>query len=155
MEAKSVQKYAIASPKKMREVVFLIKKMTPQVAIDRLPFTGKRAAEILRKVIMTAVANAKQLGANPEELIFKDIQINEGPRLKRFMAGARGRAKPYIKKMAHIRVVVETKPVVKALPEKVENQKTENKDNKEMKQEEPKKSVKSDKKEKEEKEAKK
>ncbi len=143
MEVKSVQKYAIGSPRKMREVVFLIKKMTPQVAIDRLPFTGKRAAEILKKVIMTAVANAKQQGANPDDLIFKEIQINEGPRLKRFMAGARGRAKPYIKKMAHIRVVLETKPVVKSLPEKVED-----KDNKDMKENEPKKSVNTENKEK-------
>jgi large subunit ribosomal protein L22 len=107
----------------MREVVYLIKNLTPVVAIDRLPFTGKKAAIVLRKVILTAVANAKQQGVNPDELIFKEIQINEGPRLKRFQAGARGRAKPYKKRMSHIRVVLTTKPVLKSLPVQPESKK--------------------------------
>lgn len=112
MEFKAVQKYVIGSPRKMREVVYLIKNQKPASAIERLPFTGKKAAEVLKKVIMTAIANAKQKGINPEDLIFKEIQINEGPRLKRFQAGARGRAKPYKKRMSHIRVVLITLPKV-------------------------------------------
>ncbi len=108
MEAKSIQKYIISSPQKLREVVYMIKKMKPTEAIEKLPFTHKRAAEPLAKVIKSAVANAKQKGAIESELVFKEIQINEGPRLKRFRAGSRGRAKPYRKEMSHIRVVVET-----------------------------------------------
>ena len=132
MEVRSIQKYSIGSPRKMREVVYLIKNLTPVVAIDRLPFTGKKAAIVLRKVILTAVANAKQQGVNPDELIFKEIQINEGPRLKRFQAGARGRAKPYKKRMSHIRVVLTTKPILKSLPVQTESRKTgqENVENK-------------------------
>lgn len=109
MEIKATQKYIIASPRKLREVTPLIKNLDPQDAVDRLPFVGKRAAEPLRKVILTAIANAKQKEINIKELVFKEIQINEGPRLKRFRAGARGRVKPYKRRMSHIRVVLTTR----------------------------------------------
>jgi large subunit ribosomal protein L22 len=109
MEAKAIQKYTLTSPQKLREVVYMIRKMSPIDAIERLPFTHKRAADSLSKVIKAAVANARQKGANDSELVFKEIEINEGPRLRRFRAGARGRAKPYKKRMSHIRVVLETK----------------------------------------------
>jgi large subunit ribosomal protein L22 len=113
MEAKSIQKYILTSPQKLREVVYMIKTLSPVNAVDRLPFTHKKAAEELGKVIKSAVANAKQMGAQESELVFKAIEINEGPRLKRFRAGSRGRAKPYARRMSHIRVVVETKPAPK------------------------------------------
>jgi len=103
----------LTSPQKLREVVYMIKNLSPVNAVDRLPFTHKKAAEELGKVIKSAVANAKQMGAQESELVFKAIEINEGPRLKRFRAGSRGRAKPYARRMSHIRVVVETKPLPK------------------------------------------
>lgn len=106
MEIKSVQKYIIASPQKIREVVPLIKGLSPAKAYEILPFTGKRTSDKLRKVIGTALANAKEKGAKEENLYFKEIQIGEGPRLKRWRAGARGMAKPYKRRMSHIRVVL-------------------------------------------------
>jgi large subunit ribosomal protein L22 len=109
MEAISTQRYVIGSPKKVREVVFLVKKLSPREAYEALPFSGKRAGEILRKVIGSAMANARQKGMKEEELIFKEIQVTEGPRLRRFRAGARGMAKPYKKRLSHIRVVLTTK----------------------------------------------
>ena len=113
MEFISTQKFVLTSPRKLREVVYMIKKLKPGEAVQKLPYAGKRAAEPLRKVVMTAIANAKQKDVSEENLIFKEIQIGEGPRLKRFRAGARGRAKPYKKRMSHIRVVLETKFEVK------------------------------------------
>ncbi|KKR30294.1 50S ribosomal protein L22 [Candidatus Woesebacteria bacterium RIFCSPHIGHO2_01_FULL_39_32] len=109
MEFKATQKFVLSSPKKLREVVALIKKLSPTGAVERLPFAGKRAAKPLEKVVKTAIANAKQKEVNVETLIFKEIQIGEGPRLKRFRAGARGRAKPYKRRMSHIRVVLTTR----------------------------------------------
>lgn len=106
MEFKSTQKYLIASPKKLREVVPLIYKLSPPRAYEVLPFIGKRAAECLRKVVGSALANARQKGVKEESLFFKEIQINEGPRLKRWRAGARGMAKPYVRKLSHIRVIL-------------------------------------------------
>jgi large subunit ribosomal protein L22 len=106
MEYQSTQKFVRVSPTKIRPVVFLIKKMNPVQAVKVLPFIGKSASEPLMKVIMTALANARQVGVADTDLVFKEIQIGEGPRLKRGRAGSRGRVKPYKKRMSHIRVVL-------------------------------------------------
>lgn len=87
----------------------MIDKLTPTKAYEVLPFISKRAAKTLRKVVGSVMANARQKGVKEENLYFKEIQINEGPRLKRFRAGARGMAKPYVKKLSHIRIVLGVK----------------------------------------------
>jgi len=51
----------------------MVSKLTPQDAVERLPFVGRRAADPLRKVIVTAIANAKQKGIDVESLTFKEI----------------------------------------------------------------------------------
>jgi large subunit ribosomal protein L22 len=107
----STQKFLRMSPKKIRVVVTAIKGMTPQMAVEVLPYVGKRAAEPLMKTIKSAIANANMQGAKAESLIFSEIQIGEGPRLKRGMAAPKGRYHPIMKKMAHIRVVLTTKEV--------------------------------------------
>lgn len=109
MEFKAVQKYVLISPKKLREISSLVKSLNPLDALEKVTFVKKSGTDTLKKVIQTAIANAKQKGINPKDLIFKEIQINEGPRLKRFRVGARGRIKPYKRRMSHIRVVLETK----------------------------------------------
>lgn len=106
----STQKFIRMSPKKIRVIVASIKKMTPEKAVEILPYINKRAAEPLQKTIKSAIANAKMQGAKSEDLIFKEIQIGEGPRLKRGMAAPRGRYHPILKRMSHIRVVLGTKP---------------------------------------------
>lgn len=106
MDIVSTQKFIKTSPRKLREVVPLAKGLTPQEALQRLPFARKKAVEPLVKAIKTAIANAKDRGLDVQSLEFKEIQIGEGPMLKRFRAGARGRAKPYKRKMSHIRVVL-------------------------------------------------
>jgi len=143
MEFVATQKYLITSPKKLREVVYMIKGLTPEDAVEKLPFTGRRASDLLRKVILTAIANAKQKDVNPSDLIFKEVQINEGPRLKRYRAGARGRAKPYKKRMSHIRVVlmVQEKPE-KTAPKKETMKDAEKVEPKEVKKAEVKKETK-------------
>lgn len=109
MQAISTQKYIRMSPRKLRLVASMIKSSRPTEAIELLPRVQKRAAEPILKVIKSAVANAKELGANPDDLTFKEIQIGEGQRLKRFRAVSKGRAHSIVKKMSHIRVIVETK----------------------------------------------
>lgn len=112
MEFKSVQKYVITSPKKLREVAVLLKKLKPEDAVNKLPFLQKRAAEPLLKVIKTAIAQAGQKGITSDKLIFKEVQINEGPRLKRGRPVSRGRWHPYKRRMSHIRVVLAEDPKV-------------------------------------------
>jgi len=106
MDIIATQKYLITSPKKLREVASVAKKLSPARALEILPFIGKRAAGPLSKVIKSAIANAKVKGEAEGDLVFKEIQISEGPRLKRWRAGAHGRAKPFKKRMSHIRVVL-------------------------------------------------
>jgi large subunit ribosomal protein L22 len=126
----SEQKFLLISPKKMRPVAKMTKKLSPVKALETLPFVGTKAADVLKKVVASAMANAKAKGASEDTLIFKEIQIGEGPRLKRGMAGAHGRWKPIKKRMSHIRVVLETKAEVTSKKEEPKE---------EIKAEEPKK----------------
>lgn len=115
MEFKSEQKFLLLSPRKIRPVVEVIKKMSPNKALDSLPFIKKRASEFLFKVIKSAVANASQRGVESTELVFKEIQIGEGPRLKRGQPVSRGRWHPIKKRMSHIKVILQTKKVAEVI----------------------------------------
>jgi large subunit ribosomal protein L22 len=126
MDYSSTQKFVRTSPTKLRPVVAMIKKMNPAEAVKVLPFVGKRSAEELIKVIKTALANAKVAEVDERDLSFKEIQIGEGPRLKRGRAGSRGRMKPYKRRMSHIKVVLTIKDAEKnQKPAKVEEVKAE------------------------------
>ncbi len=136
-EFKATQKYLIMSPRKLRLVVGLIKKMKPVEAIEKLPFASRRAAGELVKVIKSALANAKNQGVSETDLVFKEIQIGEGPRLKRGKAASRGRWHAFKHRMSHIRVILTTnkqslasdakKEEVKTKTEKVAVEKVEKK----------------------------
>lgn len=102
----SKQKFLLGSPRKMRLVVALIKKLKPTEAVLKLPFVKKRASADLLKVVKSAIANAKMQGANEQNLVFKEIQVGQGPRLKRGRAASRGRWHPYVKRMSHVSVVL-------------------------------------------------
>lgn len=110
MDIIATQKFLRLSPKKMRPIANIVKKLTAQEAIDVLPHIGKRAAEPLAKVIKTAMANAKERGADLSALIFKTIEIGQGPTLKRGQPVSRGRWHPIKKRTSHIRVVLTTEP---------------------------------------------
>jgi len=106
MQFISTQKFIRTSPRKMREVVKMIKDLHPQKAVDTLFHVNKRASLPLSKVIKSAIANAKQKGI--VEVKFKEIQVGEGPRLKRGRPVSRGRWHSIKKRMSHVRVVLET-----------------------------------------------
>jgi len=105
----ATQKYLLASPRKIRLVVALIKKMKPMEAIEKLPFVQKRSGADVSKVIKNAVASARIAGVSDSDLVIKEIQVGEGPRLKRGRAASRGRWHPLKKRMSHIRVVLAAK----------------------------------------------
>lgn len=123
MEIISTQKFILLSPRKIRPVVAMIKKMTPLRAVEILPYVSNKSAMPLAKTIKTAIANARVKGFSESDLTFKEIQIGEGPRLKRGNPVSRGQWHPIKKRMAHIRVVlqtIETKPIVEKVIEKKE-----------------------------------
>jgi large subunit ribosomal protein L22 len=108
MEFISTQKFIRMSPKKMRFVADVARKMKPGEAIEKLPFTGRQAAKPIINVIKTAIANAKIKGISEDGLIIKELMIGEGPRLKRGRPVSRGRWHPYKRRMSHVRVVLQT-----------------------------------------------
>ena len=102
--------------------------MTPFEALEKLPFIKKRASLFLIKVIKSAIANASQKGADTSKLVFKEIQIGEGPRLKRGQPVSRGRWHPIKKRMSHIKVILMTNSKSEILnPKQTKNVKSEKK----------------------------
>lgn len=94
------------SPRKLRLVADMAKKLHPSKAISVLNFTPQSAAKDFTKAIETALANAKQQGLSADVMYFKSVEINEGPKMRRFRAGSKGMALPYKRRMSHIKIVL-------------------------------------------------
>ncbi|OGE25362.1 hypothetical protein A3C26_00820 [Candidatus Daviesbacteria bacterium RIFCSPHIGHO2_02_FULL_39_12] len=106
MEVQTIQKYIHTSPRKLRLVADMVRKMGPAKALDVLRVTPKYAAKDLAKALETVLANARQSGLDVERIVFKKIEIDESMKMRRFRAGTRGRVKPYKRRMAHIKIVL-------------------------------------------------
>jgi large subunit ribosomal protein L22 len=109
MEAKAILRTSRISPQKARLVADQVRGLPVGRARDVLAFSTKKAAHIVKKVLLSAVANAENnLGADVDELKVSKIFVDEGPTLKRFMARAKGRGVRILKRTSHITVVVGT-----------------------------------------------
>lgn len=106
MDITTIQKYIHVSPRKLRLVADLIREMEPVKALAVLRATHKYAAGDLVKAMETVLANTRQAGLDIDKVNFKKLEINESMSSKRFRAGTRGRAKPYKKRMSHIKIVL-------------------------------------------------
>ena len=107
MEARATAKYIRVSPQKVRLVVDLIRGKKIGEAQKTLMFTRKYAASQVRKVLGSAIANAKQNASMDETILYvKEIFVDQGPSLKRWRARAQGRAASIKKRMSHITVVL-------------------------------------------------
>lgn len=106
MEIITIQKYINTSPRKLRLVADLVRKMKPMGALTVLEHTNKAAAEPMSKAIKTVMANAKQQGIDEGSLSFSKIEVNEGTGLRRMHAGSRGRANAYKKRTSSIKIVL-------------------------------------------------
>ena len=96
------------SPRKARLVVDLIRGEKVSKALDILQFNKRKTAPLLRKLLLSAVANAKnQSGVDIDELIVKKAWVDEGKKLKRFMPRAQGRATPIWKRNSSLNVVLD------------------------------------------------
>lgn len=103
------------SPEKMRLLVDQIKKAQPTYAVQILGLVNKSSSPVLKKVIASAIANAKNNhGIKEEDLFFKEILVGKGPMFKRFQPVSRGRAHNILKRTSHIKVVLGTKETSKA-----------------------------------------
>nr|WP_321464839.1 50S ribosomal protein L22 [uncultured Desulfobulbus sp.] len=108
METKAVAKYIRISPQKARLVADVIRGMKADTAVTTLRFMPKKAAQIIRKVLESAVANADQRDSvDVDSLYVKEITVDGGPMLKRFSPRAQGRATRILKRSSHITVIVD------------------------------------------------
>lgn len=97
------------APQKVRLVVDQIRGQKVDRAREILRYSRKRAAYYLDRVLLSALGNAdvKSEGqVSAEELVVAECYADEGPRLKRFLAGPMGRARPILRRMSHITVVL-------------------------------------------------
>src|SRR3954470_7714371 len=109
MESTAKLRYLRITPRKVRVVADLIRGKNVNQALAQLAYVEKRAALPLAKLLRSAVANADQAAKgqlDADALFVRELQVSQGPSLKRFMPRAMGRAFKVIKKTSHISIVV-------------------------------------------------
>lgn len=99
---KAILKNYRQSPRKVRLVAGLIKGKQVQKAELELKQLAKRAALPMEKLLASAIANAKQAGASTEDLIVKNVRVDKGLVMRRWMPRAFGRAAPLRKRSSHV-----------------------------------------------------
>lgn len=104
-------KFIRGSGKKIRQVVDLIRGMNAEKAYSYLKFVNKRPTYYVRKVLHSAIANAKVKGLDISDLIISKITAEDGPRWKRFRPAAFGRATEILKRTSHIKIELDFKKV--------------------------------------------
>ncbi|MFZ5897675.1 MAG: 50S ribosomal protein L22 [Bacillota bacterium] len=107
MEARAVAKYIRLSPRKVREVVDLVRGKKVDEALSILKFVPNRGAQAVAKVIKSAAANAENnLEMDRGDLRIVKAVVDQGPTLKRMQPRAYGRANIRRVRTSHITVVV-------------------------------------------------
>jgi large subunit ribosomal protein L22 len=108
MEARATARYVRVSPRKIRQLVDEVRGTDVGRALDMLDYASRPVAKTVSKLIRSAVANAVNMEGRVEvdDLYVKELTVGDGPRLKRWVPRARGRATPIIKRSSHITVVV-------------------------------------------------
>ena len=107
MEAKAVAKYVRMSPSKLKPVTDLVRGKDLTEALTILKFTPGKSAELVEKVVQSAKANAENnFDMDRGNLYVAEISANQGPTMKRYRAGAQGRASIILKRSSHISVTL-------------------------------------------------
>jgi large subunit ribosomal protein L22 len=98
------------SPRKVRLIADLVRGKQVEKAITEIEFLNKKASGAFTKLLNSAVANAEHnFNTKKSDLFVKEIRVDKGLVMKRFMPRAFGRAAPIRKKMSHITLVLGTK----------------------------------------------
>ena len=107
MQVTSKLRYARISPQKCRLVADVVRGQPVGRAISSLKFMPKKGADLVYKVLWSAIANAQEnKGLDVDDLKVARILIDEAPVLKRFAARAKGRGTRIVKRNSHITVAV-------------------------------------------------
>ena len=95
------------SPRKVRLIADSIRGKSVVRARTLLSFADKKSAPTVLKLLDSAVSNARSTGASAEGLFIKDIQVNQGITMKRFMPMSRGQAHRFRRRRATIILVLD------------------------------------------------
>jgi large subunit ribosomal protein L22 len=107
MEVAARLKGAQISAQKVRLVADQVRGRGVEDALDVLTFSNKKAAQIIKKILDSAIANAENNeGADVDELKISSIYVDEGTTMKRLRPRAKGRADRILKRSCHITVKV-------------------------------------------------
>jgi large subunit ribosomal protein L22 len=112
MEFRAQARFMRVSPQKARLVLELIKGKRAEDALNTLIFTKKRVAATVEKLLRSAIENANYLSSEKgvdvdvDSLYVKNAVANDGPRMKRIRPAPMGRAFRYVRRIAHIELVL-------------------------------------------------
>src|SRR5947199_6007997 len=112
MEFRAEARFMRVSPQKARLVLNLIKGQRVEAARNTLLFTKKRVAATVGKLLQSAIDNAnflsteKGLDVDLDNLYVKHAVANDGPRMKRVRPPPMGRALPFVRRIAHLELVL-------------------------------------------------
>lgn len=107
MKVSAQHNNARISAQKARLVADTIRGKSIVQALNILTFSPKKGAELIKKVLESAIANAEHNNnADIDELKVITIFVDKGPSLKRFQARARGRGNRIEKQTCHIHITV-------------------------------------------------
>ncbi len=94
------------SPRKVRLVASLVKGKGVTQAIAELDFLAKRAGLPIKKLLLSAVANAKNMGIDTANLFIKELRVDKGIVMKRMMPAAMGTGHRINKRTSHLTLVL-------------------------------------------------
>ncbi|MGB1158505.1 MAG: 50S ribosomal protein L22 [Porticoccaceae bacterium] len=110
MEVAAKLRGARISAQKARLVADQIRGESVESALEILQFSGRKGADIIKKVLESAIANAEHNdGADIDELKVSTVFVDEGMTMKRIKPRAKGRADRILKRSCHITVKVAEK----------------------------------------------
>ncbi len=131
LDATARLRFLRMSPRKVRLVADMVRGQQVNDALVTLRYTPRYAAKPLEKLLKSAVANFSSLegneGADVDELVIKQLYVDEGPTMKRFRPRAQGRATRILKRTSHVTLVIGQSSAVVEAEEETEVQ-TENKE---------------------------
>lgn len=104
MLSKASANFSRISPRKARMIADLVRGRDAAEAIQLLQFTPKSGAPVLQKIIESAVANARQTGADVDSLFVSKATVDKAPNKfnRRWRPRAMGRATRITKGVSHI-----------------------------------------------------
>jgi large subunit ribosomal protein L22 len=110
MATKAKLSYHRQAPTKIRPLASLVSGLAVVAAEAKLAALNKRAAQPILKLLRSAVANATHnQKLNKDDLVVKQLIVDQGPTLKRSRARARGSAAPIRKRTSHVTIILDIK----------------------------------------------